>query len=270
MRATERSVHSDDVLLLTLHEMETLVNVVSGSRTPPGQLSRVSIQSGVKSLRSRGLLDPMGNVPPAIGAMIRVALEPSATVIATRQTTDSLTARRLSLTPDLGTEQWFVTPSIQAFAPFEPADLIDRIADLSQIEPGREQAPGKSFPLSVAELRRCEAELATGDEKAALATLRKAGADKKAATGFVQALQGRKAAASVTVLHQTDANRMEGGSVTWIDGGEAGLWICDTPNPIEIPFEDTWNLTIRPSGGADLLEEISGYLPDHPETTDPA
>jgi len=258
MNSVSKSEGSHDSLLLTGPELTALIAAIE----PTTDSANGFDGEQQRLLSARGLIDERsGSVVSGISALIGTSIAPSLTVVINRQDPESLSTHRLSVTPDLGTEQHFVTPSIQAFAPFEPADLIDRIGDLSEIDPDRKQAPGKPFPLSVAELRRCEAELATSDEKAARATLQKAGADKKAAAGFVAALEAKQAAASVTVLHRTESDRMEGGTVTWIDGGEAGLWVCDTPNPLENPFDDTWNLTIRPVGGAGLLGEISGYLP---------
>ncbi|CAB4788356.1 unannotated protein [freshwater metagenome] len=83
-------------------------------------------------------------------------------------------------------------------------------------------------------------------------------ADEKMVARFVDAIASRISSTSMTVLFSPSPDTIEGGSLSWIDGGLQGLWRI--PDADEIDGDPKQALLIRAATSEGILAEIESYL----------
>ena len=78
-----------------------------------------------------------------------------------------------------------------------------------------------------------------------------------AAAAFVAAVGASPRTVSVTVFYRPEADKVAGGSLTWIDAGLDGLW-CTEPVDDDASVEDT-TVELRPDTGTAVARELLSY-----------
>lgn len=81
---------------------------------------------------------------------------------------------------------------------------------------------------------------------------------------FVDAMASRISSTSITVLFSPAPGTLEGGSLSWIDGGMQGLWRI--PESDEIDGDPKQPLVIGAASSEEILAEIESYLTPSSET----
>lgn len=82
--------------------------------------------------------------------------------------------------------------------------------------------------------------------------------DGEAVARFVEAIASRIFTTSMTVLFSPEPDVLEGGSLSWVDGGLQGLWRI--PDSDEIDGDPKQTLSIRAVTSEEILAEIESYL----------
>ncbi len=163
--------------------------------------------------------------------------------------------------PEVSVEHSALVGGVHQLTPFATEDLLARVLDVCGLEE-RPAIDAKPFATTLGALRQCGACVEQGDLDAA----RDALGDNDAVSAFVRAVSTRTASSRVTILHRPDDTHVEGGELTWLDGGEHGLWITPTPDTgfgSDPDFDESLTLpvAIKPARATEIAEELFSYLP---------
>jgi hypothetical protein len=206
------------------------------------------LRSARRGLVARGVVtigdDGRAAIESPYREMLAVALAPSLHVTAERRSR-TLHEIRVYLAQPQGTvEESVLVGGVYRLAPIDTADLVRRIVAFTALA-WRTTGSAAGFVLPQAALDDLLKRAASG------ATENLADGLPSAGRGFADALSGGVVNA-VRILYR-HGRTLRGGIQRWIDGGEHGSWILDENGDADV--------TIRPSAGQDVLDNLLRYLP---------
>lgn len=238
------------------------------------------LDSARRSLVARRMIRADGDtftLDPAVHAFLKVVSTPGIVVRAVHERDERIETRFVSAVPDVAVEHSVVLGSIQRFTPFPTDALLARVLRFLQLAE-RAAVEADPFDVKAPDLTRVAEHLAADDRDAAREVLVGGGAPVSSAERFLDALEARRSSSSITILHRPDEDHLEGGELTWIDAGDAGLWLTPLPVPSDLgeargvdageaartdPVEGSEGDAIRvePTSAALIAAELLSYLP---------
>lgn len=163
--------------------------------------------------------------------------------------------------PDISIEHRGLSVSLHRLVPFATRDLLPRLlqfADLRPFSPDTEV----SFRVSEEVLDLAADALDAQQHARAQEILQAGGVEADASVAFIRALSMKRTSTSVTVLSKPADDQVEGGALTWIDAGLAGLWTTEISLENEGVAVDHDVLVISLSSAEQVATELLSYLPD--------
>jgi hypothetical protein len=262
----------DTSLDLTAEELVVL-SELTGAGTPAGfdevllaempeAVRAYRLETAERTLRDRRIIvDGAGGgaeVDDAVATVLRGAASPGLLVVAMVEADGIVETRFYTVDPDLGIEQQPIAPGLYRFIPFPAEEVLRRALRFADLRP-HEQPTVAAFKVAASTLEAAGELIANGEDEAAAELLAAAGADSDAAAAFVAAVGASPRTVSVTVFYRPEADKVAGGSLTWIDAGLDGLW-CTEPVDDDASVEDT-TVELRPDTGTAVARELLSYLP---------
>ncbi|HEY3673672.1 MAG TPA: hypothetical protein VGN51_22240 [Acidimicrobiia bacterium] len=162
--------------------------------------------------------------------------------------------------PDVSVEQTPLIGGVHRLTPFATEELLTRALGRCALTE-RPVVDADPITVTLGQLRATNDAVEAGEVDQARAAL--GGSDGAAA--FVAALTTRVSSSRVTFLHRPTDTVIEGGELTWLDGGPGGLWL--TPTVDTDPDEDDldavldFEVEIAPATAAAIAAELHSYLP---------
>lgn len=155
--------------------------------------------------------------------------------------------------PELTIEVQPIAAGLHRFTPIETQNLLLRILDFASLF---DWAPRSTEPFEVSErlielLRKAE------QDDPAVATMMAGSSAPRASLDQLSRASAGGVTVSAALLHRPEETLFEGGELTWLDGGEAGLW---TLEPIETPSADPL-IRVSPTTALKIAKELFSYLP---------
>lgn len=245
-------------------------------REPFGEISDAEREAALgaarRSLIARRVVSLSGEaveVLPAVAAVIEIAAAPGILGRAQFESRGSVETRFYGSRPDATVEHAPLEGSVHRLTPFPTDELLTRVLDFCRLEQ-RPEIEAPPFTVSFGELQACGERVAAGDSESARVLLSGAGAPTDSAAAFVQAIGTKCHLARVTFLYRLDDNRLAGGELTWVDGGEHGLWLTPTPDAddaIGSKSEGAYTalldepVMVTPTSASAIAAELLSYLP---------
>jgi EspG family len=221
--------------------------------------------NATRSLVARRALevDEAGENRPieAIRTILEVSSTPGIVGLVTLETVEDedLDVRTLAVMPELGVELRKVGTNLHRLTPFAPEDLVARIIRLLDLRPAGPVTP-LSFTASFDALETCGEAVEEGGAEgiaAGIAALTANGVPAETAQVFVDALTIRRGSAQIAVFHKPTDTTMEGGTLSFIDGGMAGYWQTDAGE------EGSGRIaTVSTVDASSLARQMLEFLPD--------
>jgi hypothetical protein len=192
---------------------------------PPVTLPPVA---GTVARRPSGVVAGLGVEPEMLSDVLGTLAQPDALLLAHRLETGGLTELRLLAVSARWTVEQTAGPFGQYdFELWDGGTVVERVVAWCRLQP-RPPAAGRPCELSGRAWLDVLA-LAAEDPGRAVRILRWDGVGADAAEPLVAAAAGRRRTVQVTTLHRPTLRRLEGTTVGWIDGGDAGLWEVAAP-----------------------------------------
>lgn len=181
-------------------------------------------------------------------ALMRAALAPELVLVARRGNLDSSETRLFYATPALAVEHSATIGAVHRLSAFPPEDLLRRVLEFLEFQrrPVIEAAP---FTTSEEMYSRLRERVLAGKEGGNVGV-------PPEGRRFVEALSSFVSASTVRSLHG-EGSKILGGEISWLDAGEAGLWLVGAATA----DDDGGRVTIRPVHAKELLESLLDYLP---------
>jgi hypothetical protein len=204
--------------------------------------------------------DGTSDIAAPVVSLLEAASQP-ALLGRTEHEVDGLMELRFYLSqPDVSIEQTPLVGAVHRLAPFATEELLTRALDRCALEE-RPRADAEPFTVTLDQLRTTNDAAEAGD----LDLARRAIGGTASAAAFVSALTTRVSSSRVTLLHRPTETVIEGGELTWLDGGPGGLWL--TPTVDTDPDEDDldtvldFEVEIAPTTATAIAAELFSYLP---------
>lgn len=217
-------------------------------------------QAAVRSLEARKVLMD-GQVVDPISEVMSVLCNPGLLVAASVEQDGVVDTRFLGVMPEIAVEHQGLSVSLHRLTPFASRDLMSRILQFSNLRPYVADSE-VSFVVDEEVLDRAAGALDDNDHVGAEKLLSDSGIAESDARTFVYALTMKHSSASIAVLHRPEDDRVEGGALTWIDAGIAGLWLTELAGETGQLESASEKLEIRRVNARDLAAELLSYLPD--------
>jgi hypothetical protein len=211
-------------------------------------------------------------VAPAIARLLELMSEAGVIVRAQREEKGVVEDRFYAAHPDVTVEHLEISPAVYRLTPFPTEELLVRVLGRCELE-DRPSIDAEPFTVTLADLLLAAERIAEGNTEKALAELVSSAGGTDSAQKFARALEAKVASARVAVLHAPEAEQFVGGDLTWLDGGEHGLWLTPTVEPrtpalsshersvgaAEYAFDVP--MTIEPTSAKAIAAELLSYLP---------
>lgn len=242
----------------------------------PADAQEALLDAARRALIARGAvaLDPDGGITvhDALGRTVRTLLAPGILARALFETGGAVQGRFYGAMPNVAVEHRFAPGPVHCLTPFRTEDLLRRILAFAGLQP-RSTVDVEALPLTLHAINECAERLLADDPGAAEAGLVSAGAPPAAAAAFVAALRNRVSSASVTILSRPQDRQLQGGELTWIDGGDQGLW--RTPIPTRSPLTEgdedmEASVEVSPTTAPAIAAELLSYLPGSSDASEPS
>jgi hypothetical protein len=220
------------------------------------------LEAGRRSLVARRVLtvgDDGDVLADAVRSLLEVTSQPALLGRAEHEVEGRVETIFYSSVPDVSVEDLELEGSIHRLTPFATEELLTRMLDRCSLT--QRPAPDSSpFTTTLGGLRLCGERVLAGDVDGARQALGGNGS-----SAFVDALLTRVSSSRVTVLYRPSETVIEGGELTWIDGGGSGLWLTPTPDldADEDELEEALDLEveIEPTTADAIASELFSYLP---------
>jgi len=225
-------------------------------------------QAALRSLLAHGAVqvtDGRVEMPGTLEAVVRTAAEPTVRAAVIVVTDESTELRYLAASPFLAVEHHFESFGTHVLRPFEPRAFSSEVAACAGWS-GPDTVVGSLFEVSFAQLHRLLTEASSGRPHEADGPW-----SAEPARSFAPAATNAMSSGTVTLARRPAESMITGKILTWINGGEHGLWSM-TP-PAQSPWNDAEGgelspaaerlpVWIEPVGVAQLIAEIEDSLPD--------
>jgi hypothetical protein len=221
-----------------------------------GEPSRLR-DAALRSLRTRGIVTggDRPEVAPPVQAVIGPFASPGVMVAAAFEQRGLLETRFYAAQPEIAIEHRGLSVSLHRFTPFATRDLLSRVMRYVDLRPSIGDDP-VVFTVQEDRLDTVAERLDGQDTLGAVEELMKDGVAQTVAERFVDGLRAKRTSSSITILHRPTEDSVEGGSLSWIDAGLAGLWVTD----VDAQSDD--RVEIRLADARSVAAELLSYLPE--------
>jgi len=260
----ESAALTDDATLdLTLEELAVLAS--RADREPPAPVraevavaaSRpgwaASLDTALRGLRARHLVDSDGRPAEPVLRLLELFDEPVLVGHVELELEVGTLDFHLCADEEVAGEAVALASGLYRLSVFPVREFVSRLVVRSGLIV-RPHTPG-TIALPFDALAHLVAAVADGGDPVELLG---AHADVTIASRFVSASRERVSAALVTVLTSPEAGVLEGGTLSWLDGGPHGLWRL--PDQDDPDHGSNGLAEIRAIEAEDLLGEIASYL----------
>lgn len=261
----EAALADDATIDLSLEEIAVLAE--RGGIDVPApvrwEVSNLSAQAGwsqrletaTRSLQARHLLADSGTPAPALDRMLALFDEPVMVGHVEFEFDGNAYEFHLCADDEAAGELLALATGLFRFSVFPLEEFVSRLIVRSGLM-ARPHEPG-GFTITAGAFLDLVAAAAGGEDPVEL-LVERAGAGREVATRYTAATAERLASSSVTVLCCTGPGVLEGGSLSWLDGGQHGLWRL--PDDDEDTGEPAEALEVRAVTAEELLDELGSYL----------
>lgn len=234
---------------------------------PPGTLRMLTgaecsltAQSGEAALRSSTdrclatrTADGRVEVDSSAAAVLRLVTAPGMTVRLDETRRGTTSSVFWYVTPALAIECRGEGTQVYVFESFPPADLVVRIAAAARLR-GQDSLSGS--PAAVpADLAIRAGRPADADEIQTVYAALAPKIGEGAAEAVTNALACSRASYCVSSYYRPAPGRVEGGLTSWLDAGEAGLWLTESQGG------DDGSIRVEPVSAERVVTEILSGLP---------
>jgi hypothetical protein len=264
---------------LSTEELVVLAELL-GQRELPGlgaePLGPVESDSRASAVRAalHGLLarrivridDGDATVLDAIATLLSIASAPAIFAHVLYETAGLVESRMYAAQPEISVEHALLGSEVHRLSPFPTDQLLARLLSFCQLEE-RPEIACTPFDVSAGVLRACGRAISAGDASAAISTMVDDGAETGSATAFVNALVTKRSSTRVALVYRPREHQLAGGELTWVDGGDHGLWLTPTPPHAPQAEEDAvgasepTSILIQPTSARWVATELLSYLP---------
>ncbi|MSO37260.1 MAG: hypothetical protein EXQ69_03300 [Acidimicrobiia bacterium] len=263
----------DDVFIDFSQEELVVLARLLGRPEQAYEISKESALTARSSLLARHVLVVSGDndqIAAPIDLLLATTWDPSLVGRSWRRVGDTLERRTFGGRPEVGVEQFAVEEGIVRLVPFAVEELLVRML----IHAGLAERPTDATDeFSVAWPTLLEAtELArTHDPAAGAEVLRASGVVEHGAVSFCLALAHPIAFAGASLLAREEDDKVSGGELAWLDGGDHGLWLipvefaCELCFDADDPFEEVpETCVVTRVEASTIAAELYAYLPVAP------
>jgi hypothetical protein len=278
------SSSADISIDFSVEELVCLTDAL-GLRLPPAidgdPLSTLSARERVlvldgaqRSLLARQMLRATNGilvVVPAVARLLELTSEPGVIVRAQHEQGGVVEARVYAADPEVAVEHFEIAPAVYRLTPFPTEELLVRALRRCELE-DRPMIDVDPFSVTLGDLMVAAERIADGNMERALSEFIASAGGTDSAQAFARALETKIRSARVAVLHAPAAEQLAGGDLTWLDGGERGLWLTPTVEPraldlaldgADVVTADASDvaMTIESTSAKAIAAELLSYLP---------
>ncbi len=261
LMSKSRDSSSEVFLDLTDEEFEAARAAIGVATESDGK----RVQRGRRSLATRGLLVPTGKrsrelVEP-IGLLLETLERPGVLVRAVRSPSGETVARQYAATLALAVEHVRLEGG-HRLTPFNPDEVLARALAFVQLTERGEVAEGE-FEVGQDVLEAATQARAHEDSAGMAERLVAAGVDRGIALSFAEAANAADVSATIYITFRPEEDVFAGGELTWLDGGEAGIWLVEGASSGDESEErgSPAIVRVRTTTAEWIARELFSYLP---------